>query len=129
MPRKLNIDMVAIVSHIKANAESTDAESMAEHLNLTVSFLKKIADSQGIKVMSKQAFRNRYRVNAIREAVMAGRSLYTIAKEMDEHYNTIYNLASRYLKVEIQCRKRVYPEKEMHKNGIFNVNAVENWLV
>jgi hypothetical protein len=125
---KLNIDIAAVVRYLNIHAGKKHISLMSLELGLSISFIQKVAKSQGIEISTKKP-EERNRIEVIKEGLSIGKSLSAISKELGLYYNSVYRLVEKY---NLECyvtRKSAPKVRVSSPSKLFNPHERENWLI
>jgi hypothetical protein len=120
---KLNIDLSTVVSYLKQNAGQKSIRDMEEELNLSITFIRKVASSQGICLQYKKPVEEK--VSKIKDLLDQGLTPHSISQKINCRYSHVTYLMQRYIGYTPKTKVST-SESEM---GYFNPSLRENWLV
>jgi hypothetical protein len=125
---KIKIDLAKVVDYLKENAGKKHIYEMCNELNLSFSFVQKVAKSQGIDTSLTRSRSKQYQ-DSIKEMHEAGMSLYEISKALGIHYNSaVYHAFKAGLHI-VSVSNNMNTTTPKEQTGYFNVRARENWLI
>jgi hypothetical protein len=125
---KIKIDLAKVVDYLKENAGKKDIYQMCSELDLSISFVLKVAKSQGIET-SLTKIRSRQYQQSIKEMHEAGMPMAEIARSLGIEYNAaVYHAFKAGLHI-VSVSNNMNTTTPKEQTGYFNVRARENWLI
>jgi AraC-like DNA-binding protein len=125
---KLNIDLSKVVRYLKAYAGKKSIVEMCHDLDLSATFIRELAKSQGIEISIRKR-QTLDKAEQIKELLDKGLNPSQIARKLGMYYNSVYYISETYLGKTPSKREWKNRTESQNDSVFFNPSERENWLI